>query len=265
VPAAGASKQRVVLVSHLDTPPAARVFKSPRRLRLFRLVFAVGALSLFASVALYLLGGLDLWDWAFVFAGICGLLQSAVIIQSLQADRGAFTPGANHNASGIGTVLALAGRLKGTALQNTEIWIACCGSQTTGNVGLRVLLARHAADLRDAWFIGFEAVGRGDRLIYINREGWLRRSLHPAVRTLIEQTLRENPESSIEARSTRHTTTISSATWRGFKSLCLSMHDDNHRMPGEYSLEDTAQLIQVEVLETAQDFGWKLLQQIDRQ
>ncbi|NTU65156.1 MAG: hypothetical protein HGB05_17585, partial [Chloroflexi bacterium] len=118
----GTIKQRVVLISNLDTPPAAAVLKTPRRVRLFHVVFYVGALSLLGSVVFYVLGGLDLWEWAFVFAGIFGLLQSAVIIQSLRADHGEFTPGANNNASGVGTVLALAERLRGMPLRNTEVW-----------------------------------------------------------------------------------------------------------------------------------------------
>ena len=65
-----------------------------------------------------------------IFAGIFGLLQSAVIIQSLRADHGDFTPGANINASGLGTALALAERLRAAPLQNTEVWVACCGSHT---------------------------------------------------------------------------------------------------------------------------------------
>jgi hypothetical protein len=264
IPPASTLKQRVVLVSHLDTPPAARVFKTPRRRRLFNSVFAAGAGSLCLSVVLYLLGGLDVWAWAFVFAGICSLLQSAVIIQLLQADRGELTPGANHNASGVGVALALAERLQGSPLNHTDVWVACCGSQTTGSVGLQQLLKQHADELREAWFIGFEGVGRGEHLIFLTQEGWLRRSLHPKVRDLLEQTLRANPDRIIEGRATRRTTTVGAAAWRGFKSLCLSVYADQNRAPGEYHREDTLPLLQPAALEAAQEFGWSLLHQIDQ-
>ncbi len=262
---AGSYKQRAVLISNLDTPPAAAVLKTPRRARLFRVVFYVGTASLLGSVILYLLGGLDVWAWAFVFAGIFGLLQSAVIIQSLRADHGEYTPGANHNASGLGTVLALAERLRGAPLQNTEVWVACCGSHAPGNSGLRALLQKHFDELGTAWFIGFEGVGVGDRLIYLDREGWLRRSVQPAVRDAIERTVDAHPGQKVEARAVARNSVVAAAIWRGYKSACLSVCGKGNDIPYAYSHADTIEQLQLPALEAAQEFGWQLLQQIDRE
>jgi len=262
------ARQHVVLISHLDTPPAARTFKTPRRARLFRWVFLIGAISLFASIGLYLLGGLDIWEWAFVWAGVCGILQSLVIIQSLQADRGNFTPGANHNASGIGAVLTLAEQVKSVPLRNTEVWFVCCGSHTTGNTGLRALLQQHGDELREAWFIGFEGVGVGHRLISLQREGWPGRqpgqALHPAVRDLLERAQRENPAHPIEFHTTAHPTVVAAAARRGLKSLCLSVYADDDHLPYAYNRDDVVAHLQGEALDIAQAAGWALLQQIDR-
>jgi hypothetical protein len=260
----GPVKQRAVLISNLDTPPAATVFKTPRRARLFRVVFYVGTVSLLGSVAFYLLGGLDIWEWAFVFAGIFGLLQSAVIVQSLRADHGEFTSGANHNASGLGTVLTLAERLRGAPLQNTEVWVVCCGSHTAGNGGLRALLRQHTDELQAAWFIGFEGVGMGDRLIYLSREGWLRRPVHPAIRDLIARTVAAHPAQKIEARAISRDSVVATATWRGYKSACLSVCDTGNEIPLAYSRADTVEQLQLPALDAAQEFGWQLLQQIDQ-
>jgi hypothetical protein len=261
---AEAIKQRVVFVSHLDTPPAALPFKTPRRTSFFRGVFLIGMFSLCASVALYLLGGLDIWEWAFVWAGVCGVLQSLVIVQSLQADRGDFTPGANHNASGIGTVLTLAERVKSAPLRNTEVWFACCGSHTTGNSGVRALLQQHGDELHEAWFIGVEGVGVGHRLITIQREGWPGRSIQPALRDLLDRFQRENPALPIEARTTPRNTVVAAATRRGLKSLCLSVYADSDHLPYAYSRDDVAAHLQIEALDAVQAEGWGLLQLIDR-
>ena len=263
LPPAETIKQRVVLVSSLDTPPAAPVLKTPRRARIFRVVFYIGSVSLIGSVVMYLLGGLDLWEWAFVFAGIFALLQSAVIIQSLRADHGDFTPGANDNASGVGTVLALAERLSAAPLQNTEVWIACCGGYTAGGSGLRDVLRRHDK-LHDAWCIGFEGVGIGDRLVAIRREGWLRRSVHPAVRDLIARTAAANPDRPIETRSTSRNTVVTAALWRGCRSVCLSVYDHRNEIPFAYRLDDTVEQLQLSALDAVQEFGWQLLRQIDQ-
>ncbi len=260
----GSIKQRVVLIGNLDTPPAAPVLKTPRRTRLFRAVFYVGAASLAGSVIFYLLGGLDIWEWAFVFAGIFGLLQSAVIVQSLRASHGQFSPGANYNASGLGMVLALAERVRGAPLHNTEVWVACCGGHTAGGSGLRALLHEHAAELDTAWFIGFEGVGVGDRLIYLAREGWLRRAVHPAARDLIARTANANPVQKIEAATTSRDSVVAAAAWRGKKSACLSVTGKQNDIPGAGALADTAEHLQLSAFSAAQEFGWELLHQIDR-
>ncbi len=260
----GSVKQRVVLISNLDTPPAAPVLKTPRRAWLFRAVFYVGAASLPGSVVFYLLGGLNVWEWAFIFAGVFGVLQSAVIIQSLRADHGEFTAGANLNASGLGTVLALAERLRSAPLQNTEVWVVCCGSHMSDGSGLRALLRQHAVELHAAWFIGFEGVGVGDRLIAIEREGWLRRSVHPAVRDLIVRAVAAHPDQKIEARAISRDSVVAVATWRGYKSACLSVYDKQNAIPHAYNSADTIEQLQLHALDTAQEFGWQLLQQIDR-
>jgi hypothetical protein len=260
----GPVKQRAVLISNLDTAPVTAVLKTPRRARLFRAVFYVGAASLVGSVVCYLLGGLDLWEWAFVFAGIFGLLQSAVIVQSLRADHGEFTAGANHNASGLGTVLALAERLRGAPLQNTEVWVVCSGSHMAGNGGLRALLRQHAAELHAAWFIGFEGVGMGDRLVYFSREGWLRRTVHPAIRDLIARTIEAHPTRKIEARAISRDSVVATAMWRGYKSACLSIWDTGNDIPFAYSRADTPERLQLTALDAVQEFGWQLLEQIDQ-
>ncbi len=257
-------QHRVVLVSHLDTPPAARPLKTPRRARLFRGTIFLGALSLLASVGLYLLGGLNVWAWAFVGAGLCGLLQSLMIFQALQADHGEFTPGANNNASGVGAVLALAERIKGEPLRHTEVWFVSCGSHTTGSTGLRALLQQHGDELRDAWFIGFEGVGVGGRLISTQREGWPGRSLHPALPDLLDRTRRENPALPIESLTTTRNTVVAAATRRGLKSLCLSVYADADQLPYAYSQDDEVTRLEVAALEIALTAGWELLQQIDR-
>jgi hypothetical protein len=260
----GPIRRRVVLISNLDSPPAAEVLKTPRRTRLFQTVFYAGAASLVGSVVMYVLGGLDVWEWAFAFAGIFALLQSAVIVQSLRADHGIFTPGANNNASGLGTVLALVERLRGEPLDNTEVCVVCCGSHTAGGSGLRTLLRRHVDELSAAWFIGFEGVGVGDRLIFVQREGWLRRSVPAAVRELLERTATACPDQKIEGRATSRSTVIGPALWRGYNAACLSVVEGRHDMPGAYDRADTIKQLQLTALSAAQEFGWQIMQQIDR-
>ena len=84
---------------------------------------------------------------------------------------------------------------------------------------------QHADDLYEAWFIGFEGVGVGDRLIYFGREGWLRRSVHPAIRDLVARTAEAHPNQKIETRAISGNSVVATPLWRGCKSACLSVYE----------------------------------------
>jgi len=45
---------------------------------------------------------------------------------------------------------------------------------------------------------------------------------------------------------------------------CLSIYDKRNNIPGACNLADTAEHLQLSALNAAQEFGWQLLQQIDR-
>ena len=54
------------------------------------------------------------------------------------------------------------------------------------------------------------------------------------------------------------------ATWRDCKSVCLSVVDRHNSIPFAYQHTDVIEHLQLPALQAAQDFGWQLLQHIDR-
>jgi len=52
--------------------------------------------------------------------------------------------------------------------------------------------------------------------------------------------------------------------WRGYQSVCLSTYDQRDEIPFAHDLGDTVEQLQLTALDVAQEFGWQLLQQIDR-
>jgi hypothetical protein len=264
IAAADQARQRVVLVANLDTSPAAWIFQGPRRAKFLRFMLTASFVSLIVGAIMFVLGAFDLWDWGFVFAGMCGVLQSVGILMAIQADQGDFGPGANDNGSGVGTVLALAERLQPNPLPHTEVWIVLTGSHTINGHGLCAFLDQHDAQIGEAWFIGFEGVGIGARLIAAEREGPLRRSIRSEVRELLERANRARADRAAQPRSaTDRSSIVAPAIWRGLKGVCLSVYATRNAIPNRRSRNDTASAIESSALELAHDFGWELLQMIE--
>jgi hypothetical protein len=253
------AKQHVVLVANLDTYPANKVFRTLRRTRLFYGALRLAAASLVLSVGLFVLGGLQAWDFAFVSAGLCGLVQSAGILLTIQADQGDFNAGANDNASGVGVVLALAGQLCEAPLRQTEVWIVCAGSHTVDDGGLRWFMRRQSVLSKTAWFIGCQRLGRGDQVTYVKREGWLPRTTREEVRDLIARAATDRPGQQPRPIATLRPTPIGAARWRGYKSLCVVM--DNPARKSE--ADEAAVRLQLPAVQQAYDYLWSLLKTID--
>ena len=259
IAAADAAKQHVVLVANLDTFPANKVFRTPRRTRLFYGALRLAAASLLLSVVLFVLGGLEAWSFAFISAGLCGLVQSVGLLLTIQADQGDFSAGANDNASGVGLVMALAGQLCEAPLSQTEVWIVCAGSHTLDDGGLRWFMQRQSALSNTAWFIGCQRDGRGDQVTYVNREGWLPRTTRGEVRDLIARTATDRTGQPLRPIATLRPTPIGAALWRGYKSVCVVMNNP----AGKGEADEAAARLQLPAVQQAHDYVWSLLKTID--
>jgi hypothetical protein len=259
IAATNTATQHIVLVANVDTFPENKVFRTPRRTRLFYGVLRLAAASLLVSILMYVLGALEAWGFAFVSAGLCGFVQSVGLLLTIRADQGDFSAGANDNASGVGVVLALAQQLCEAPLRQTDVSIVCAGSHTLGDGGLQWFMRQQPALAKTAWFIGCQRVGRGDRVAYVNREGWLPRSIRAEVRDLIARTATDRPEQQPRPIATLRATLIGAALWCGYKSLCVVM--DNSSRKSE--TEEAAARLQLSAVEQAHDYVWSLLKTID--
>ncbi|MBI5566822.1 MAG: M28 family peptidase [Chloroflexi bacterium] len=261
IAAAGPATQHVVLVANVDTAPDSWVFRTPRRTRLFYGALRLAAASLLLSIIFFVLGALEAWGFAFVAAGLCGFVQSAGILLTIQADQGDFSAGANDNASGVGVVLALAQQLREAPLKQTEVWVVLAGSHTLGNGGLRSFMQQQPDLAKTAWFVGCQQVGLGDRVAYVRREGWLPRTTRADVRNLIERAATDRAGQSPRPITTPRATPIGAALWRGCKSVCVVM--DKQAKNGK--ADEAVTRLQLPALQQAHDYLGALLKMIDGQ
>jgi len=266
IPPVGEVRRRLVLVGHLDSHRAVFWFATNFLVTLFVISGVVCIYGVFLAIPLYALFVLTQWQ-IFAWLGlVLAIFHFLGWFSGVTADLGQYSPGANDNASAVGTVLALAERLIMQPLQNTEIWLAFTGCEETGCDGMLALLKGHGSMLKDALFVDFELVGIGDRISYVHEEGNLHRRVIPTkVETLINEVGKPyglHPATTPLIGASTEGGTL----WElGYKAVCFSAHHQGSPiLPEWHRLTDTPDHLQMNTLERVHSLAWDLLQRFDQ-
>jgi Zn-dependent M28 family amino/carboxypeptidase len=184
----------------------------------------------------------------------------------VSADLGRYSPGANDNAAAVGTILALAERLKAQPLQNTEVWLTFTGCEESGCDGMLAVLKEHGSKLKDALFVDFELVGIGDRLSYVQEEGNLQRHTIPEqVEALVNEVGKPYSLHPVRIPPAGSFTEAGTLWEYGYKAVCFSAHyQESPLLPEWHRLTDSPDRLQVTTLERIQALAWDLLQRFDQ-
>ncbi len=160
---------RLVLMAHLDSHWSAFYYR-PGLVSFYRPFRAADTASqglLFIIFTLAYGGRLLSMDPSKLgFLWRTGLVTSAVPFLSMlalfsKAVSGRSSPGGNHNGSGVALLLELARAYSRHQPHAAELWFAFTGASETNGRGARVLVRRHRRELRGAYFLVLEGVGRG--------------------------------------------------------------------------------------------------------
>jgi hypothetical protein len=268
LPPAGAVDRRVVLLAYLDSPITSFFWATGRRRRLVQLSQPLLFLSLPASGVALLLGALG-GNVLFYFAATLLLpAQAVALLACVRAGRRGHSAGANNNASGVGSLLALAERLKQSPLASTEVWVLATGCRETGGDGARAFLARHRQALSEAAFVALEGLGVGERVIYLCGEGSLFRTAYSQqLRTLAERAAERCRQEGLNVSAARHPdgpTEIGLICRTGLNGLGVNCWPDGSPGVARWrQVEDRVDFIDEESLSQAHRFIWALLQEID--
>ncbi len=170
----------VILIAHMDSPRTAFYFRPG----LVRAVPAAFLLDLASMAALFMLftlayGGylLRMEETTVTLSWHLGLFMAippslALVALLFKAAGGRATPGGNDNASGVAVLLGLARVYTRRRPHNTDLWIVSTGASDAGGVGVKKLMRRYRRELKGAYFIVMDGVGRGFPVCY-KREGRL--------------------------------------------------------------------------------------------
>lgn len=266
LPPAGQVCQRVVLVGHLDSHRAVFWFATDLLLLIFLIISLITVYGVFLAIPVYILAvvtQLKIFGWLGLFLAAFHFLGW---FTGVTADLGRYSPGANDNASAVGTLLVLAERLMQAPLQNTEVWLAFTGCEESGCDGMKSLIQQHGNELKEAVFLDFEMVGIGDRFSYTVEEGnIIRRRIPPELDKLLKEM-----GASFELDAVKGPLVgafdESGTLWEyGFKAVCISTHYKDALIGAEWHrLTDTPSRIQLPSLERTQELAWALLQRLDQ-
>ncbi len=173
---------RLLICAHVDTAKTGMIYK-PRRLDRFvrlwrflglevtppRLIF--WSLAILVPILGARAAGLDNNGIA-----LLQLLPTLVLLLAcfglIELETSPVVPGANDDASGVATALALAEELDRKRPRNLDVWVVITGGEECLFEGMRSFLRRHADELkpRSTWIVNIDSVGRGD-LRYATGEG----------------------------------------------------------------------------------------------
>ena len=151
--------QDLILVGHLDTHQAGKIFSSQGWVRFFHIITTIAFAAFSAQVGFFWAGILAQWDWLW-FASIPSALAALILlIICWESDHAPFSPGANDNASAVAMVLTLARSLKQSPLRNTRAWFVLTGCEEVQHYGMIDFLKHHKKDWINPKVLVFELVG----------------------------------------------------------------------------------------------------------
>jgi hypothetical protein len=274
------ARARLIVSAHLDTARTGLIFRewiargSARQAQRSRIPLGPFRFLFWSMAVLLPLLGARL-------AGIDSNLVSALqVIPTLFLLIGAFSlaeielspvvPGANDNASGVATVLALAEDLEREAPEHLDVWFVFTGAEKCLQEGMRSFVRAHREQLdpADTYVICVDTVGRGN-VRYETSAGWvvsyeMSRRLAQLCDAIAEADSEE--EDRYGALPLRHGLAGDAmpARLRGIESTTIACLDEDGYVPDYHLPTDTPDRIDPEALERAHDFTLELIRQLDR-
>ncbi len=259
------TRRRVVLLGHLDTHRTPIFYSSTVWNKLFVALVGGTFVSLVAGALTYILLAVIGWTWLHWVAGLAAAAQLFGLVMCLPADLTPFSPGANDNASGAASVLALGERLAHEPLRHTEVWLVTDGCEEVGCYGAAALLEAHADGLRDAYFISLDIVGVGDPG-FLSSDGLLKKyPVDPELLAVGRQAAVDRPGLCVREHVGIAYTDTAIILKRGFRGLPIdSLPREQTAGAHWHQMTDTVDKIEPDCLRRVHEFTWEILLRLDR-
>jgi hypothetical protein len=259
-----AVKQRVVLVSHLDSHRTPYFHQSPERQQLFNLILILAFVGLPLNGLFFLLLAFTDWVWPYVVALPFVLVHLSGVVITLQVDGTSYSPGANDNASSVAVLLTMAEWLAERPLDHTELWFLFSGCEEVGCYGMRAFLDEYGDELsQDACFIDFEMVAQGIPGV-LEKEGILTQYKYdPELIKLAEEAAKSVWRPAFRKTGGAYGESVVT-TQRGFRSVTLNaVLPDTGEPIAWHRPDDDMRVVDRETLGCVVAWGLEILRRID--
>lgn len=265
VPAREETRRRVVLMGHLDTHRTPVFYSSTIWHRLFVALVGGTLVSMVVGALTYALLAFAGWTWLlFPVAGLAAAMQLFGLVMCLHADTTPFGPGANDNASGAASVLALGERLAYEPLRHTEVWLVADGCEELGCYGAAALVDTHADELRDAYIIALDIVGAGDPAFLVSDSLLKKYPVDAELLAIGRQIATERPELRAFEHAGLAYTDAAIILKQGFRAFTIdALPRDDIGAVHWHQMADTVDKIELDCLRRVHEFAWEMLQRLD--
>ncbi len=262
----GDHRQDLILMGHLDTHQAGLIFSSPGWVTFFQTFTTLAFAAFSAQTTFYLIGILAQWDWLW-FATMPSALAAVILLAiCIQADRSAYSPGANDNASAAAMVLTLAETLKQSPLSHTRVWFVCTGCEEVQHYGAIDFLKRHQPDFVNPKALVFEMLGVAGPA-WETREGIIVPfKPDPNLVKIVEDIAEKHPElGAYPSQITGGNSEMADAVRFGIPAITFFGLTPEGKAPYWHQMGDTVDKINPDVLSRTYAFTKLFIQRLDDQ
>ena len=260
---------RLVVVAHYDSARAALSFH-PKMVKNFRMsfsmmigsVFIVAALALSNFIIRAITGSANFWVWVAALVFCAYLLVPLVLMLHREAAM-EYTPGANDNASGVVTMLALVDKMGEPESLLPGVMFVATGAEEVGTAGMIEFLKANGDRVRDALIVNLDNLGTG-HLCYIDCEGMLLPHRSSPVLLWLSWLVTKKKQFPIwQAPYRLLSTDATPALARGYSAMSVMAFDDEGGLPNWHWQSDTVDNVNMENIEVARGFLWNLAKKLD--
>lgn len=265
LPATGEVQKTLVIMGHIDSHRTPLLFSSPLWVKILKLLVPVGIVA--TVLQIIAMGTLIAWGGqGSPLFGVTALVFVFLAVVMAQADVTPYTTGANDNASGAATVLALAEYYKRRPFEHMAVYFVISGCEEVGAYGARSFAAEYKNKIPGAYWITLDGLAAEKASPAIIESETFLATIHSdqkllsAAREIVSQIpelgafMYENYQGAY--------TDSSPAALAGFKPISIIALRKDGTLPAWHTLQDDISHVDSDTLNRCVLFSVKLIEDI---